>query len=168
MDLKKYIRNFHDFPIKGVLFRDISPLLADGEALSETVDLIANHCADADVIVGPDARGFIFGTPVAARLHKPFVMARKPNKLPGEVIKQTYDLEYGSNTLEIQKGMIKHGQKVVIVDDLMATGGTTKALVDLLRKMGAEVIRIIVLIELVDLKGKDKLDGVEFKTILKY
>ena len=168
MNLKEYIRDVKDFPIEGILFRDISPLLANGEALSESIDVIAEHCNDADVIVGPDARGFIFGTPVAARLKKPFVMVRKPGKLPGKLIKESYKLEYGENVLEIQEGMIKPGQKVVIVDDLMATGGTTKAIIDLIHKVGGEVLRVVVLIELEDLKGINKIGNTDLVSILKY
>ena len=168
MELKKYIRDVKDFPKEGILFRDISPLLANGEALSESIDEIAKFCNDADVIVGPDARGFIFGTPVAARLKKPFVMVRKPGKLPGKLIRESYDLEYGSNVLEIQEGMIKPGQKVVIVDDLMATGGTTNAIIDLIHKVGGEVLRVVVLIELEDLKGIDKIGKTDLVSILKY
>ncbi len=168
MNLKQYIRDVNNFPKEGILFRDISPLLANGNALSESIDLIAEHCKDADVIVGPDARGFIFGTPVAARLKKPFVMVRKPGKLPGELIQIAYSLEYGENVLEIQKGMIKPGQKVVIVDDLMATGGTTNAIIQLLEKVGAEVLRVVVLIELEELKGCNKIGNTDLVSILKY
>lgn len=169
MDLKKYIRDVEDFPKKGILFRDISPLLANGEAMHEAIEQMEKYCLDADVIVGPDARGFIFGTPISSRLKKPFVMVRKPGKLPGKVIKKHYDLEYGSNTLEIQEGMVHPGQKVVIIDDLMATGGTTNAIVQLLKDAGAIVTKVVVLIELVDLKGKDKLPkDVEFVSLLKY
>ena len=169
MNLRKYIRDVKDFPKKGILFRDISPLLANGEALNEAITNLEKHCIEADVIVGPDARGFIFGTPISSRLKKPFVMVRKPGKLPGKVIRKRYDLEYGSNVLEIQEGMVKPGQKVVIIDDLMATGGTTNAIVQLLKDAGAIVQKVVVLIELVELKGKDKLPkDVEFISILKY
>lgn len=169
MDLRKYIRDVKDFPKKGILFRDISPLLASGEALNEAITKLEKYCLDADVIVGPDARGFIFGTPISSRLKKPFVMVRKPGKLPGKVIQKNYDLEYGSNTLEIQEGMVKPDQKVVIIDDLMATGGTTNAIVQLLKDAGAIVKRVVVLIELENLHGKRKLPkDVEFISLLKY
>ncbi|QIW62650.1 adenine phosphoribosyltransferase [Mycoplasmopsis gallinacea] len=157
MDIKKLIRDVKDFPKPGILFKDISPLLANGEALSYTIDQIASHCKDVDVIVGPDARGFLFGTPTAAQLKKPFLMVRKPHKLPGEVISMNYDLEYGSNILEIQKGFIQKGQKVAIVDDVLATGGTTKAIIKLLESQGAIVSKIIVLLELKELKGRELL-----------
>ncbi|VEU58525.1 adenine phosphoribosyltransferase [Mycoplasmopsis gallinacea] len=157
MDIKKLIRDVKDFPKPGIIFKDISPLLANGEALSYTIDQIASHCNDVDVIVGPDARGFLFGTPTAAQLKKPFIMVRKPHKLPGEVISMNYDLEYGSNVLEIQKGFIQKGQKVAIVDDVLATGGTTKAIIKLLESQGAIVSKIIVLLELKELKGRELL-----------
>ncbi|WP_036463959.1 adenine phosphoribosyltransferase [Mycoplasmopsis sturni] len=158
MDIKNLIRDVQDFPKKGIVFKDISPLLANGEALSYTIDQIASHCEDADVIVGPDARGFLFGTPTAAKLKKPFIMVRKPKKLPGEVVSMSYDLEYGSNTLELQKGFIKPGQKAVIVDDVLATGGTTKAIIKLLESQGATVSKVIVLLELSELNGRELLE----------
>ncbi|UUD37009.1 adenine phosphoribosyltransferase [Mycoplasmopsis californica] len=169
-NLGKYIRDIKDFPKKGILFKDISPLLANGEALKTTIDKMAVWAQDADVIVGPDARGFLFGTPVAYKLGKPFVMVRKPNKLPGEVVGVDYELEYGTNKLELQKDFIKKGQTVVIVDDVLATGGTTKAIIKLLRNQGAIVKKVILLMELVALKGRELLEneGVEVQTILKY
>ncbi|UUD36303.1 adenine phosphoribosyltransferase [Mycoplasmopsis citelli] len=158
MNIKNLIQDVKDFPKKGIIFKDISPLLANGEALNWTIKEIAKHCEDADIIVGPDARGFLFGTPTAAFLKKPFIMVRKPNKLPGEVIQMSYDLEYGSNILELQKGFVKPGQKAVIVDDVLATGGTTKAIIKLLKSQGADVKKVIVLLELVDLKGRQLLE----------
>ncbi|WP_025755198.1 adenine phosphoribosyltransferase [Mycoplasmopsis cricetuli] len=158
MEIKNLIKNVKNFPKPGILFKDISPLLADGEALHYTIEQIAKHAQLADVIVGPDARGFLFGTPTAAILKKPFIMVRKPKKLPGEVISMSYDLEYGSNTLELQKGYIKPGQKVAIVDDVLATGGTTKAIIKLLQSQGAEVIKVIVVLELSELKGRELLE----------
>nr|WP_318023798.1 adenine phosphoribosyltransferase [Mycoplasmopsis canis] len=155
MDISKLIRDVKDFPKKGIIFKDISPLLANGEALNYTINKIADNAKDADIIVGPDARGFLFGTPAAAFLKKPFIMVRKPHKLPGEVISMSYDLEYGSNVLEIQKGFVKSGQKAVIVDDVLATGGTTKAIIKLLESQGVEVTKVIVLLELSELKGRE-------------
>ena len=157
IDLKKYIADIQDFPKKGILFRDISPLLANGKAMKYAVSLFEKESLDADLIVGPDARGFIFGTPVSSNLEKPFVMIRKKGKLPGELISKDYELEYGFKTLEIQKNAIKPGDKVVIIDDLLATGGTTQAIVDLLEELQAKVLKIVVLIELVDLKGREKI-----------
>ncbi|WP_406613819.1 adenine phosphoribosyltransferase [Mycoplasma corogypsi] len=157
MDIKNLIRDVPNFPKEGIIFKDISPLLADGEALHYTIEQIAKHCKDADIIVGPDARGFLFGTPAASVLKKPFIMVRKPNKLPGKVISMNYDLEYGSNTLEIQEGFVKAGQKAVIVDDVLATGGTTKAIIKLLESQGVIVTKVIVLLELNQLGGRELL-----------
>ncbi|EGV00517.1 adenine phosphoribosyltransferase [Mycoplasmopsis columbina SF7] len=169
MHLEKYIRNVEDFPKKGINFKDISPLLANGEALFYTIKTMADYASDCDIIVGPDARGFLFGTPTAAFLKKPFIMVRKPGKLPGEVIARQYDLEYGSNTLEIQKGFIQPGQTVAIVDDVLATGGTTKAIIKLLQEQGAIVKKVILLLELEDLKGRDLLseDNIEIISLVK-
>ncbi|WP_406617574.1 adenine phosphoribosyltransferase [Mycoplasmopsis adleri] len=170
MDLKAHIRDVHNFPKNGIIFKDISPLLADGEALNYTINLMANYAKDVDVIVGPDARGFLFGTPTAAFLKKPFIMVRKPGKLPGAVISRAYDLEYGNNVLQIQKGFIKPGQTVAIVDDVLATGGTTRAIVKLLQEQGAIVKKVILLLELEDLNGRASLekDGIEVISLLKY
>ncbi|WP_373436905.1 adenine phosphoribosyltransferase [Metamycoplasma equirhinis] len=148
MELKKYIRTIENFPIEGVKFKDISLLLANGEALHEAIEQMAKLAQNADIIVGPDARGFLFGTPVAAKLSKPFIMVRKKGKLPGEVISCDYGLEYGRNILEIQKGLVKPGQRAVIIDDVLATGGTLEAITKLLKDQGVEILRIIVLMEL--------------------
>ncbi len=168
MNLEKYIMNIPDFPEKGINFKDISPLLADGEALNYSVIKMASHSLDADVILGPDARGFLFGTPVAAILSKPFVMVRKQKKLPGKVIQKEYKLEYGKkNVLEIQKNRIKSGQKIIIIDDVLATGGTTKAIIDLVESQGGKVIKIIFLLELIALKGMEKFSGIEVISLVK-
>ncbi|ADE19660.1 adenine phosphoribosyltransferase [Mycoplasma crocodyli] len=168
MNLKQYIREVNDFPKKGIIFQDISPLLANGEALNYTITTMANICKDVDIIVGPDARGFLFGTPVAAFLKKPFIMVRKPNKLPGEVVSMNYDLEYGSNTLEIQKGFVKKGQTVAIVDDVLATGGTTKAIIKLLESQGAIVKKIVLLMELEFLNGRELFNkNIEINSLIK-
>ncbi|OYD27036.1 adenine phosphoribosyltransferase [Mycoplasma testudineum] len=159
MDLKKYIKDVPDFPSKGIIFKDISPLLANGKALNYTIKQIAEMAKDADIIVGPDARGFLFGTPVAAFLEKPFIMVRKAGKLPGEVIRKNYALEYGKNILELQKGYVKAGQKAVIIDDVLATGGTLNAIIDLLTSQGVSVIKIIVLMELAFLEGRKILNA---------
>ncbi|MBN0970558.1 adenine phosphoribosyltransferase [Mycoplasma phocoeninasale] len=148
MELKKFIRTVDDFPEKGVKFKDISLLLANGEALHYTIDKMAELAKDADIIVGPDARGFLFGTPVAAKLSKPFIMVRKKGKLPGRVISCNYGLEYGKNILEIQSGLVKAKQKAVIIDDVLATGGTLEAITKLLKEQEVEILRIIVLMEL--------------------
>lgn len=127
MKLIEYIRTVNDFPEKGVKFKDISLLLANVKALNYTINKMAKLAKEADIIVGPDARGFLFGTPVAAKLKKPFIMVRKKGKLPGEVISYDYGLEYGKNVLEIQKGITKPGQKAIIIDDVLATGGTIRS-----------------------------------------
>lgn len=167
MDLKKFVDDIHDFPTKGIIFKDISPLLANGQALNYTIETMSTYAKEADIIVGPDARGFLFGTPVAAFLKKPFVMVRKAKKLPGDVIQKEYDFEYGKNVLEIQKGRIKPGDKVVVVDDVLATGGTTKAIIDLIESQGAKVIKLIFLLELVNLKGSEKYKNMDVISLIK-
>ena len=153
MKLKKYIRTVYDFPKKGIEFKDISLLLANGKALHYTINEMAKLAKDADIIVGPDARGFLFGTPVAAKLSKPFIM-----KLPGQVRSYDYGLEYGRDILEIQKGIAKKGQKAVIIDDVLATGGTLKAIIKLLEAEGVEVLRVIVLMELEGFDSRNMLN----------
>ncbi|MBN3535134.1 adenine phosphoribosyltransferase [Mycoplasma procyoni] len=167
MELIKYIRDVQDFPKKGILFKDISPLLANGKVLRYVIDRMAELSKDADIIIGPDARGFLFGTPVASTLEKPFIMVRKPNKLPGEVVSMEYDLEYGTNTLEVQKGMIKPGQKAVIIDDVLATGGTTKAIIKLVESQGASVEKIVLLMELEELNGREMLSPYKVESLIK-
>ena len=166
-DIKKYVKDIHDWPKQGIIFKDISPILYNADVMKHITNEFANLSKDADVIVGPDARGFLFGTPLAMQLNKPFVMVRKPGKLPGEVDSISYDLEYGSNTLEIIKGMIKPGQKVVIVDDLLATGGTSEAIVKLIEKQGGIVLRSLFVIELAFLNGKENISS-EVKSLIKY
>ncbi|ADN68700.1 adenine phosphoribosyltransferase [Mycoplasmopsis fermentans] len=171
MDLKKYIRDIENFPKTGIMFKDISPLLANGKALNYTIIEMSKLAQDVDVIVGPDARGFLFGTPTAAFLKKPFIMVRKPGKLPGDVISKSYDLEYGNNVLQIQKGFIKEGQTVAIIDDVLATGGTTKAIIKLLEEQGAIVKKVILLLELVDLNGRQlitKDNDIEIVSLVKF
>ncbi len=168
MNLNKYITNIPNFPEQGINFKDISPLLANGEALNYSVMKMVDLSKEADIILGPDARGFLFGTPVAAILSKPFVMVRKQKKLPGEVIQKEYLLEYGKkNILEIQANRIKHGQKVIIIDDVLATGGTTSAIIDLVKSQGGDVIKIIFLLELINLEGAKKFDGIEVVSLIK-
>ncbi|PYF43717.1 adenine phosphoribosyltransferase [Metamycoplasma alkalescens] len=158
MDLKKYIRTVKNFPEPGVEFKDISLLLANGKALNYTINKMSELAKDADIIVGPDARGFLFGTPVAAKLSKPFIMVRKKGKLPGEVISYEYGLEYGRSILEIQKNLVKPGQKAVIIDDVLATGGTLEAIIKLLKDQGVEILKIIVLMELDGFDARKKLN----------
>ena len=170
MDLNKYIASIQDFPKEGILFRDMTPLLADGKAFTFALDELAEFAksVNADVIVGPEARGFIFGTPVAFKLNICFVPVRKPGKLPRETIEYNYDLEYGSNTLCIHADSIKKGQKVVIIDDLLATGGTVEAATKLIEQLGGEVVGLAFLMELVDLNGRELLKGYKIKSLLKY
>ena len=170
MDLNAYITNVPDFPKEGIQFKDITPLIGDAEAFRFAINEMAAfaRAKGAEVIVGPDARGFIFGTPVAYALNLGFVPVRKPGKLPRETLEKTYDLEYGTNTLAIHKTEIKPGQKVVIADDLLATGGTIDATVSLLESLGAEVVGCVFLIELDFLKGREKLNTIPIKTLLHY
>ena len=170
MNLKDSIREIKDFPKPGIGFKDITTLLSDGAALKYAVDLIIEDLKDKniDLIVGPEARGFLVGTPVAYALEAGFVPVRKPGKLPGEVERFEYDLEYGSNILEIHKDAIKPGQRVAIVDDLLATGGTTEAAIKLIENLGGEVVSLQFLIELEDLNGKAKLEGYHINSLIKY
>lgn len=170
MDLSTLIRDVKDFPKEGILFRDITPLLQDAKGLQESIDRMAEEVKDVDfdIVIGPESRGFIFGVPLAYKLQKGFVPVRKPGKLPYETIGQSYDLEYGSNTIEMHIDAIKPGQKVIIADDLLATGGTTKAIVDLVEKLGGEVVKIVYLIELEGLNGRELLQGQNIVSLLKY
>ncbi|MFA5527642.1 MAG: adenine phosphoribosyltransferase [Peptostreptococcales bacterium] len=168
--LQEKIRDVENFPKEGVLFRDITPLLHDGQCFSESIEAFKALCADLDFdfIVGPESRGFIFGTPLAYALKKGFIPVRKPGKLPCETVTFEYDLEYGCDRLEMHKDAIKAGDKVVIVDDLLATGGTIASAVQLIEQLGGEVVGIFVLIELMELKGKDKLTDYVVRSILQY
>lgn len=170
MNLKDYIADVPNFPIDGIMFRDITPLIGDGKAFRFATEEFIKFTKEvgADLIVGPDARGFIFGCPVATQLELGFVPVRKPNKLPREVISYSYDLEYGSNTLCLHKGDIKPGQRCLIIDDLLATGGTIEATIKLVEESGAEVAGIAFLIELEDLGGREKLDGYNVLSLMKY
>ena len=159
MDLKNYIATIPDFPKKGILFRDITPIIQNGDAFKEAIRKLAAFAKQvgATIIAGPESRGFIFGCPVSTELNIGFVPVRKPGKLPRKVISQEYSLEYGTNTLCIHEDAIKPGDKVLIIDDLLATGGTAKATADLIEKAGAEVVGLAFVIELVDLKGRELL-----------
>ena len=157
--LKRLIRDIPDFPKPGILFRDITPLLADPSGLALAVELLANpfRGKNIDLVVGAESRGFIFGTAVACCLSAGFVVVRKPGKLPHQRISMSYDLEYGKDTLEMHADAIVKGQRVLIVDDLLATGGTMRACCDLVTKLGGDIAGIAVLIELTDLRGRDHL-----------
>ena len=170
MDLKKYIKDIPDFPEPGVLFRDVTPLLADKDAYQESIRLLSDFAKEkkVDLVVGPEARGFLFGCPVALALNCGFVPVRKPGKLPREVISQSYDLEYGSNEIQMHSDSIQPGQNVLIVDDLLATGGTVDAAVSLIEKMGGNVVGIAFLIELEALKGRELLKDYDVYSVLKY
>lgn len=158
-NIEEYIRSIPDFPEEGIIFRDITSVLEDSESLKLSVDLMQDKIKDIDfdVVVGPESRGFIFGMPIAYNLNKPFAPVRKKGKLPCETVSVSYDLEYGSATIEMHKTSIKPGQKVVIVDDLMATGGTIEAIIKLVKELGGEVVGAVFLIELAGLKGREKL-----------
>ncbi|WP_343565056.1 adenine phosphoribosyltransferase [Kiloniella sp. b19] len=170
MDLKDHIRHVPDFPKPGILFYDISTLLAHPAAWQHAIDLLAEEIArhKPDVLAGIESRGFLLAAPLALKLGLGFIMVRKKGKLPGETIPYTYDLEYGTDTIEIQKDAIKPGQKVVMLDDLLATGGTMAAAIHLLRESGAEVPLAACLVELNFLKGRERLDNIEVKTLIQY
>ena len=169
-DLDKYIRSIPDFPKKGINFRDITTLLKDPRGLKEAVQSFeaALEGVDFDVVVGPEARGFLFGVPVAYNLGKGFVPVRKPGKLPGKTISQSYDLEYGTNEIEVHDDAVQPGQRVVVIDDLMATGGTIEAIIKLINRMGAEVVKVVCLIELEGFNAKDNLGDIPFESLIKY
>ena len=170
MDLRDKIRNIQDFPQEGVLFRDITTLLKDAEGMKEAIDQMTAKLEgiDFDLVLGPESRGFIFGMPVAYNMGKGFVPVRKAGKLPAEVVSNEYALEYGTATIEMHKDAIQPGQKVVIVDDLMATGGTAKAIVEMVEEMGAEVAAMLFLIELDFLEGRKVLPGYKIESIIHY
>ncbi|MDK6597453.1 MULTISPECIES: adenine phosphoribosyltransferase [Aerococcus] len=170
MNLKDYIKDIPNFPEEGIIFRDITPLLQDPEAFQYAVDKIADFAREksADVIIGPEARGFIVGCPVAYALNKGFVPARKKNKLPREKVSIEYDLEYGSNTIEIHKDAIQPGQKVLIVDDLLATGGTIRGTKKLVEELGGEVVGAAFIIELENLKGRQLINDLDILSLINY
>ena len=170
MKLENYVAAIEDFPMEGILFRDITPLMADGEAFNYACEQLIEYAKKigAEVVVGPESRGFIFGCPVAKELKIGFVPVRKPNKLPRETISYKYDLEYGSNELHIHKDAIKPGQKVLIIDDLLATGGTVEATIKLVEQLGGEVVGNGFLIELEDLKGRELLSGYDVYALMKF
>lgn len=170
MDLKETIRSISDWPIKGVIFRDLTTLMQDPEAFRESCDILYNRYKDMgiDKIVGIDARGFVFGAVLAYKMGIGFVPVRKKGKLPCKTIQETYNLEYGSDTLEIHEDAIEKGEKVIIVDDLIATGGTVGATVKLVGKLGADLIECAFIVELPDLKGRDKIPGCKVFAITKF
>ena len=168
--LEEYVRSIPDFPEEGIIFRDVTSVLQDADGLHLAIETMQNLVKDldVDVIAGPESRGFIFGTPIAYNMHKPFVLIRKKGKLPCETVSIDYELEYGTATIEMHKDSIKPGQKVLIVDDLIATGGTTKAMVDLVESLGGEVVGIVVLMELAGLEGRKKIEGYRLESAIVY
>jgi len=170
LDLKKKIRIINDFPKDGISFKDVTTLLQDKDALKYTIDKIAEYLKDKniDVVVGPEARGFLFGVPVAYAIGAGFVPVRKKGKLPYDTISVNYDLEYGSDELEIHKDAIKPGQRVAIVDDLLATGGTIGSVAKLVEQIGGEVVTANFVIELKELNGKSKLEGYDIMSLVEY
>ena len=170
MDLKKYIADIKDFPEEGIIFRDVTPLLADKDAYRESIRLLTDFAKEkkVDVVAGPEARGFLFGCPVAVDLNAGFVPVRKPGKLPRETVSKKYDLEYGSNEIFMHKDSIQPGQNILIVDDLLATGGTVSATASLIEEMGGHVVGIAFLIELEALKGRELLKDYDIYSVLKY
>lgn len=170
MDLTKYIASIEHYPKEGITFRDISPLMADGKAYSYAIREIAQYACDkeTDMIVGPEARGFIIGCPVAVELGIGFAPVRKPGKLPREVVSADYEKEYGFDTLTMHADAIKPGQRVMIVDDLLATGGTVKATIEMIQKLGGVVAGCAFLVELEGLNGRKALGDIDYKVLMNF
>lgn len=168
--LEDYVLSIPDFPEPGIIFRDVTSVLQDGDGLHLAIDALMEKLdgLEFDIIAGSESRGFIFGMPLAYNLHKPFVLIRKKGKLPRETVSVTYDLEYGSAELEIHKDAIKPGQKVVLVDDLIATGGTSKAMIQLVESLGGNVVKNLFLMELAGLNGRKKLEGYDVSSVIVY
>lgn len=169
MDLRDKIRALVDYPAEGIIFRDITTLLKDGEGFREAINQMnALRDTECDIVVGIEARGFILGAPMAYAKGCGFVPIRKPGKLPAETVSREYSLEYGVDKIEIHKDAIKEGTKVLIVDDLLATGGTSKAAIELIESLGGEVVGLDFLIELEDLPGREHLEGYDVRSVIKY
>ncbi len=168
--LKRLIRDIADFPKQGILFRDITPLLADPSGLALAVELMANpfRGKNIDLVVGAESRGFIFGTAVACCLSAGFVLVRKPGKLPHKKVSMSYALEYGTDSLEMHADSIVQGQRVLVVDDVLATGGTMRASCELVKQLGGNSVSVAVLIELMSLKGREKIGPVKLHSVLQY
>ena len=170
-ELKDYVRTIPDYPEPGVMFRDVTSILQDADGLHLAIDSMMEKVGspdDVDVIVGTESRGFIFGMPIAYNMHKPFVLVRKKGKLPCETISRSYDLEYGSATIEMHRDSIKPGQRVVLVDDLIATGGTIEAAIKMIEELGGKVVKVVFLMELAGLKGRERLAGYPVESVLCY
>ena len=170
MDVKDYIRTIPDFPVKGIMFRDVTTIIGDGEGFKLAIDkmLEALRGVEFDAVAGIESRGFIFGAPIAYMLGKPLVPIRKKGKLPHKTVEESYALEYGTATIEMHEDALKKGDRVVIIDDLIATGGSAKAAVRLCEKLGAEVVKLLFLIELPDLGGRKTLDGYNVESITQF
>lgn len=168
--VEDYIRSIPDFPEKGIIFRDVTSVLQDADGLHLAIDELVKKLdgVEFDVLAGAESRGFIFGMPLAYLLKKPFVLIRKKGKLPCETISKTYDLEYGSATIEMHKDSVKPGQKVVLIDDLIATGGTMKAAAELVEELGGEVVKMLFLLELKGLNGREVLKGYDVDSVVAY
>ena len=168
--IEEYVRSIPDFPEEGIIFRDITTVLQDAEGLKLAIDSMIDCLKDVevDVVVGTESRGFIFGVPIAYAMGKSFVPCRKKGKLPCETVTAEYELEYGTAAVEMHKDSILPGQKVVVVDDLIATGGTIEACAGLIEKLGGEVMKIVFLMELAGLKGRDKLEKYDVSSIITY
>lgn len=168
--LEEYVRSIPDFPEKGIIFRDITTVILDPNGLQMAIDDMQKSLegVDFDLVLGSESRGFIFGMPIAYNLKKGFVPVRKKGKLPCETISETYDLEYGQATLEIHKDAIKPGQKVVLIDDLIATGGTSRAIINMVERLGGKVVKLVFLIELAGLEGRKKLEGYDIYSSIIY
>jgi adenine phosphoribosyltransferase len=168
--LEEYVRSIPDFPEEGIIFRDVTSVLQDADGLHLAIDSMQELLKDVDfdVVVGAESRGFVFGTPIAYNLHKPFVLVRKKGKLPCETVSKEYDLEYGSAVIEMHRDSIKPGQKVVLVDDLIATGGTIEAAAQLVESLGGEVVKIIFLMELAGLNGRERLAKYDVASVIRY
>ena len=168
--IEEYVRSIPDFPEPGIIFRDVTSILQDADGLALAIDLMQEKLkgVEFDLVVGPESRGFIFGVPIAYNLHKPFIPVRKKGKLPCETASVKYELEYGTAELEIHRDAVRPGQKVVIIDDLMATGGTNEAIIKLIEGLGGEVVKTVFLMELAGLNGRDKLNGYDVESVISY
>jgi adenine phosphoribosyltransferase len=168
--LEEYVRTIPDFPEPGIMFRDVTSVLQDADGLHLAIDTMQDLVKDLDydVVVGAESRGFIFGTPIAYNNHKPFVLIRKKGKLPCDTVSVDYDLEYGKATIEMHKDSIKPGQKVLVVDDLIATGGTTEAMIKLVESLGGKVVGVLVMMELAGLKGRERIAGYRLDSAITY
>ncbi len=168
--IEEYVVSIPDFPEPGIIFRDVTSVLQDAEGLALAIDLMQEKLkgVEFDLIAGPESRGFIFGVPIAYNLHKPFIPIRKKGKLPRETVSIQYELEYGTAELEIHKDAIRPGQRVVIIDDLIATGGTNEAIVKLIEGLGGKVVKTVFLMELAGLKGREKLAGYNVESVIVY